>query len=228
MAEKIKKTKTEKIEREFVIPLREKCRPVPRYKKTPKAIKSVKEFIARHMQLRDRDLKKVRLDMYLNELIWQRGIKKPIHKVKVKAIKEGDIVRVYAIDLPAKLNFKKIREEKQEIEQKKEAKEVKESQKSMMDKAKETISGKEESAPKGVHSNEEISNKDKNQEGIKDKVAPKDVSSKVEAESKEKEKQEAVKEVAKVQAKQDAKAVKKTTTPKIAKEKGKEEAVSNQ
>ncbi len=212
MVEKTKTAKVEKIEREYTIPLRERCRPVPSYKKTPKAIKSVKEFIAKHMQVRSRDLKKVRLDMYLNEFLWQRGIKKPLHKVKVKAIKEGDIVRVYAIDLPAKLNFKKIRQEKQEIEQKKEAKEVKESQKSVMDKAKESIKGKKEDT-------------EEDKDSVKDKVEPKDVPSK---ESKEKEKQEAVKEVAKEESKEKAKEVKKTTEVKTAKEKGKEEAVSNQ
>jgi len=100
------------IEREYVIPLREKCRVVPRYKKTPKAIKSVKEFIAKHMKVVGRDLKKVKLDKFLNEYLWARGIKRPMHKVKVKAIKEGDIVRVELVDYPDKLKFKKAREEK--------------------------------------------------------------------------------------------------------------------
>ena len=132
-------SKSTKIEREYVIPLREKCRPVPRYKKTPKAVKSVKEFVARHMQIRDRDLKKIRIDRFLNEQIWQRGIKKPLYKVKVKVVKEGDIVRVYAADLPAKINFKKIREEKRETEGKAVLEKKKESQKSMMEKAKEVL-----------------------------------------------------------------------------------------
>ena len=77
MVEKKAKTQTKKeeqIEREYIIPLREKCRPVPRYKKTPKAIKSVKEFIAKHMKVRDRDLSKVKIDKYLNEALWHRGI----------------------------------------------------------------------------------------------------------------------------------------------------------
>lgn len=106
--------KTEKIEREFVIPLREKCRVVPRYKKTPRAVKTVKEFIAKNMKVYDRDLSKIRVDRFLNEMLWQRGIKKPVHKIKVKAIKEGDIVRVEAVELPANIRFKKLREEKRE------------------------------------------------------------------------------------------------------------------
>lgn len=109
-----KETKTEKIEREYTIPLREKCRVVPRYKKANKAVKTIKEFVARHMKIRDRDLKKVRLDMYLNEAVWFRGIRKPPAKIKVKVIKEGDIVRVELADMPAHLKFKKARLEKME------------------------------------------------------------------------------------------------------------------
>jgi large subunit ribosomal protein L31e len=111
MAEK-KETKKVANEREYVIPLREKIRVVPRYKKTNKAIKTVKEFLARHMKIRDRDLNKIKLDTYLNEFLWNRGIKNPPHKVKVKAVKEGDIVKAELVDYPKKLKVKKEREEK--------------------------------------------------------------------------------------------------------------------
>jgi len=115
----------------YVIPLREKCRVVPRYKKTNKAIKSVKEFLARHMKVRDRDLNKVRLDSYLNEFLWARGIKNPPHKVKVRAIKEGDLVRVELVDFPKKLANKKAQAEKldkaaKDVVKKKKAEEKKE------------------------------------------------------------------------------------------------------
>ncbi len=107
-------TKTEKLEREYIIPLREKGRPVPRYRKTPKAIKTIKEFLVRHMKIYDRDLNKIKIDKYLNEMIWARGIKKPPIKIKVKAVKEGDIVRVELAEFSENLKFKKIREEKRE------------------------------------------------------------------------------------------------------------------
>ena len=109
-----KEEKSDKIEREYIIPLREKCRPAPRYKKTNKAIKSIKEFLARHMKIRDRDLNKIKLDKYVNEFVWSRGIKHPPSKIKVKAIKEGDIVKVELAEMPDKLKFKKLREEKLE------------------------------------------------------------------------------------------------------------------
>ena len=87
-----KKTEKNEIEREYIIPLREKSRVVPRYKKTPKAIKTIKEFIARHMKVENRDLNKVKIDKNLNEFMWAKGIRKHPHKIKVKAIREGENV----------------------------------------------------------------------------------------------------------------------------------------
>ena len=124
MAEKKEVKKVE--EREYVIPLREKIRVVARYKKTNKAIKTVKEFLVRYMKVRDRDLKKIKLDTSLNEFLWNRGIRNPPHKVKVKARKEGELVRVELFELSKKLLAKKAKAEKlekaaQEVSKKKKA-----------------------------------------------------------------------------------------------------------
>jgi len=136
--------KIETIEKEYIIPLREKCRPVPRYKKTPKAVKTIKEFLIRHMKMRDNNLKKIKIDRYLNEFLWKRGIKKPIHKIKVKAIKEGDIVRVELVNIPEKLKFKKLREERREQE----AEEVGKKKKDLPEKEKEIKEKPEEEKEK--------------------------------------------------------------------------------
>ncbi len=109
-----KKTDDNKIEREYIIPLRHRWRIVPRYQRANKAVRTVKEFLARHMKIRDRDLNKIKLDKYLNEVIWSSGIKHPPSKIKVRAVKEGDIVRAEAVDMPENLKFRKIREEKAE------------------------------------------------------------------------------------------------------------------
>lgn len=135
-------TKTEKIEREYTIPLREKSRVVPRYKKTPKTIRTIKEFLIRHMKIYDKDLKKIKLDKYLNEYLWSRGIKNPPHKIKVKAIKEGEIVKVELVELPEKLRFKKAREEKiekktKEVVEKKKKEELEEKIKKEVEKPEE-------------------------------------------------------------------------------------------
>lgn len=191
MAEKEKSTN--KNEREYVIPLRNKCRPVPRYRKTPKAVKTVKEFVARHMKIENRDLNKVKIDSYLNEQLWMRGIKKTLHKVKVKVVREGEIVRVYATDLPGKLDFKKKRIDKREKAAEDAAKAVKESKKSMAEKAKEQLKGKKEEDKKVEEEAEEIIEKAEEKSGVPEKVAEKEA----ELDVKETEKAEEKKEVKK-------------------------------
>lgn len=139
----MEKENNKNIEKEYIIPLREKCRVVPRYKKANKAIRTIKEFLVRHMKIRDRDLNKIKIDGYLNEVIWFRGIRKPPIKIKVKAIKEGEIIRVYLVDMPEKLKFKKLREEKREQK----ATEIKEKKKSVMEKAKSLKAGEASKKP---------------------------------------------------------------------------------
>jgi len=124
-----------KLEREYIIPLREKSRVVSRYKKTPKAIKTIKEFVARHMKVENRDLNKVKIDKHLNEFMWARGIKKHPHKIKVKVARDGENIRVELVDYPNKLKFKKLREEKRG----KEALETIDKKKTMMQKVKENM-----------------------------------------------------------------------------------------
>jgi large subunit ribosomal protein L31e len=141
--------KNSKIEREYVIPLRAKCRVVPRYKKANKAIKTIKEFLAKHMKIKDRDLNKIKLDLSVNEAVWARGIRKPVHKIKVRAVKEGDIVRVTLVELSKKAQDKKKRLEKRETLSKESVK-------------------KKEAEPKKEES------EDKNKDGVKDSVEEKE------------------------------------------------------
>jgi len=220
MAEKESK-KTGKIEREYVIPLREKCRPVPRYKKTPKAIKSIKEFLVRHMKIRDRDLKKIKIDSYLNEQIWMRGIKKPMHKVKVKVVKDGDFVRVYSADLPKRINFRKLREEKKEIEDKAMA----EKQKTLLEKAKESFKGKkgEEKSTKEKPEEElkEESKEKSGRESGSEKLVEEKQEDKTEGEEEKKEeieKEKATRDISEKQEKEAKRKKKHTTKPKSSKQ----------
>lgn len=155
-------SKTEKIEREYIIPLREKSRVVPRYKKTPKAIKTIKEFVAKHMKVENRDLNKVKIDKDLNQFMWARGIRKHPHKIKVKVTKEGENIKVELVDYPNNLKFKKLREEKRG----KEAIASIDSKKTMMQKAKETLQNKgtgmaEDKDKDGLDDKKETSEKEK-------------------------------------------------------------------
>lgn len=149
--EKIKKQNS--VEREYTIPLREKVRAVPRYKKANKAVRTIKEFLARHMKIYDRDLNKIKLDKYLNEYLWFRGIRKPPYKVKVKVKKDGEFVKVELAEFPEKLKFKKAHEEKREAKAKKLEKKKPELEKTEIkqeseDKNKDGIEDKTEEAEK--------------------------------------------------------------------------------
>lgn len=93
------------LEREYTIPLRRFWVNVPKYKRSARAIKAIKEFIAKHMKVTDRDLNKVKLDVYLNNEIWYRGTDNPPSKVKVKAVKSGDDVKVSLFEAPAHVKF---------------------------------------------------------------------------------------------------------------------------
>ena len=123
MAKKVEEKKPT-LEREYIIPLRAKCRVAVRYKKTNKAVRTTKEFIAKHMKVENRDLSKVKLDGFLNNYLWLNGIKNPPHKVKVKATKKenGDVL-VELVDFPKKISQRKARLEKRsekgEVQQKK-------------------------------------------------------------------------------------------------------------
>lgn len=108
----MKKELENKIEREYTIPLREKVMKVPGYKRAKKAIRTIREFLVKHMRVRDRDLNKIKVDKFLNQEIWRRGIKNPPHKIKVKVTKEGEIVKVESYELSEKLKFQKQREER--------------------------------------------------------------------------------------------------------------------
>lgn len=212
------KTKTNKIEREYVIPLREKVRVVPRYKKTNKAVKTVKEFLVKHMRIYDRDLKKIKIDRFLNEYLWFRGIRSPPHKVKVKAIKEGDIVKVELAEMPDKLKFKKAREEKRE----KKATEILEESKSALEKAKEAMT-KPKEKPGEKTGTEVVSDGEEEKE-----KASKEKEEKEEKEKKEKDEQEkksAVVEAGQKRQKQQAKKQKHMTQPKSQKQMHREQKI---
>jgi len=109
------KTKEPKIviEREYIVPLRKAWLKVPYSKRANKAAKAIKEFMVQHMKDYDRNLDNVKIDIYLNNELRYRGMKKPPAKIKVIAKKYDDgIIRVELVKLPTHLEFAKAREEK--------------------------------------------------------------------------------------------------------------------
>jgi len=100
MAEQLKT-----LEREYIIPLRRHWLNVPEYRRAGKSVKAIKDFIAKHMKVSGRDASKVRLDVYFNNELWFRGRRHPPAKIKVKAVKEGEIVRVSFVEEPVHVKF---------------------------------------------------------------------------------------------------------------------------
>jgi large subunit ribosomal protein L31e len=76
-----------KIERTYNIPLRKGFFKAPKYKKTKKAIFTLREFLIRNMKCTPEQL---RIGKQLNEKVWAQGYKHPPHHVKVTVIKEDD------------------------------------------------------------------------------------------------------------------------------------------
>lgn len=111
------------LEREYIIPLRKEWLKVPEYKRANKAVKAIKQFLVRHMKIYDRDLRKIKIDILLNNELRFRGMRKPPAKIKVKVRKfDGDIVKVELAEIPQIIKYKIEREKRQKEEVKVEKK----------------------------------------------------------------------------------------------------------
>ena len=88
-SKKVEKEAKVELEREYVIPLRREFIKSPKFGRAKKAVKTIKIFLAKHMHVENRDIRKVRVNIYLNNEVWFRGIKHPPKSIKVKAVKRG-------------------------------------------------------------------------------------------------------------------------------------------
>ncbi|MDP4039438.1 MAG: 50S ribosomal protein L31e [Candidatus Pacearchaeota archaeon] len=148
-------------EREYIIPLRKEWMKVSKYKRTARGIKAIKQFVAKHMRVPDRDLNKVKLDVYLNNEFWARGAKKPPAKIKVVVRRDKDIIKVELANVPESVKFLKARQERihKKVEKKK------------TDKKEEKLEDKVDENKGGV---------DENKDGVDDKVEEKEKEKSVE------------------------------------------------
>ena len=81
----------EEEEKLITIPLRSN-KNIPRTKRVPFAVRSIKEHVARHMHSTDEE---IWIDPKVNELLWARGKKKSPSSIRVRAIKfEDELVEV--------------------------------------------------------------------------------------------------------------------------------------
>src|SRR3989338_4137013 len=104
MAKKEEPSKTV-LERVYTIPLRRETLKVPNFRKANKAVKSVREFISKHMKSEN-----IVIGKYLNLKIWKHGAKNPPGKVKVNAAKDDKgkvFVEIVGAPKEAKVEEKK-------------------------------------------------------------------------------------------------------------------------
>ncbi len=103
-------------EKVFTVPLREAF-DKPRTKRAKIAIKILKEFLKKHMKAEN-----VKIGKSINESIWKRGIQKPPRRIRIHALKEGNVI--YAellgveIKTPSAEELKKKEKKKEEKEKK--------------------------------------------------------------------------------------------------------------
>ncbi len=71
-------------EKIFVIPLGE-AKKVPHYRRARRATKMVREYLIKHMKSEE-----VKLDPKINLKLWERGVKKPPARIRVKAVKDDE------------------------------------------------------------------------------------------------------------------------------------------
>ena len=146
-----KKEETAKavLERVYNVPLRREYMKVPKWRRTEKAVKALRQFVAKHMKSDN-----VILSKYVNKELWKNGIKNPPHHVKISA-KKDDVgkVMVELAELPAKA--------KRELEKQEKSKKEKEKTKKEEAKAKEAEPKKEEAGKKVVEAEFEEAKKEK-------------------------------------------------------------------
>lgn len=140
------------LERIYNIPLRKEWLKAPKYRRAKKAISAIRKFLARHMRTEE---EKIKVGKWLNMNIWEHGIKYPPHHIKIRAVKDGDIVKVELQELP-----KEAIEEMKKQEQKKETKE-KEKEEAKEKKEEEKKEAEEEKSEEEKEEEKEKKEKDK-------------------------------------------------------------------
>lgn len=76
-------------EKIYTIPLRHVWVVTPRGKRAPRAVRDVRDFVARHMKAEE-----VAISNEVNAAVWARSINKPPRKITVRAVKdkEGKVI----------------------------------------------------------------------------------------------------------------------------------------
>ena len=71
------------LERTYTIPLRKESQKAPRWKRTRKTVRALREFLQKHMKSED-----IKLSKEINEAMWKHGLRNPPHHLKVTVKKD--------------------------------------------------------------------------------------------------------------------------------------------
>lgn len=105
----VKKKEEKDLKRVYNVPLRRGFLKTPKWKRTKKAVKVLKEFLAKHMKT---DIENVKIGGNLNESLWKHGIRNPPHHVKISAVKDKDGIVKAELEGVEYQTFKKVKKEK--------------------------------------------------------------------------------------------------------------------
>lgn len=114
----------EKIERTYTIPLRREYLKAPKYRRTEKASRALRNFLVKHMKSEN-----IKVGKFLNEFLWMHGMKNPPHHVKVNVVKVEGAVYAELFGKPLKIGKETEKKEEKKTEEKKEDKTVEEKSK---------------------------------------------------------------------------------------------------
>ena len=132
-------------EKIYTIPLRKEFSKAPRYKRTAKSVKAIKQYLKRHLK------SEVKLGKYLNQELWKHGMKNPPPRIKVKVTKKNNIFYAEWINAPIikeEPKKEKLKAKKEVIDIKKEEAEIKEMPEEKTEVKKETKKITEENTKK--------------------------------------------------------------------------------
>lgn len=100
------------LERVYNVPLRKEFMKTPKYKRTMKAVKALREFLVRHMKCEN-----IKIGRYANLKLHERGRKNPPHHIKIKAIKTTEKIKGKDVEI-VKAELVGAPEEKKKVEEK--------------------------------------------------------------------------------------------------------------
>ena len=144
------------LERIYTIPLRKEFSRAPNYKRTKRSVRTIREFLQKHMKCDN-----VKLGKYLNLELWKNGRKNPPPRIQVKAIKDKikikdkDVEIVKAELINAHIEFKK--EEKKDSYSLPKLGRKKDKQE---EEKKEVLEKEEESKPEDILKHQKVSSKE--------------------------------------------------------------------